>query len=199
MLAIVDGAVPAFYRSSDGVDWKAVADVPTANRHGTRLAPVPGGGVYAYDTVPAAAPVWYSDDGGVTWEDVGPVWTAWPATVEEIVVGPDGRLYAACSGTFAGHDGGVFRTVEPVIVVAAEPAVPTEETGLRVYPNPSSGTLTIKAEHDAREAVVYDLRGREVLRVGLVAGKAEMDTGRLPAGVYVVRAGAFTQRITLLK
>ncbi|MCH7977344.1 MAG: T9SS type A sorting domain-containing protein [Bacteroidetes bacterium] len=176
-----------------------MADVPTGSRFNTRLTAVSGGGIYAYDTSNEGAPVWYSDDGGVTWEDVGPVWTAWPATVEEIVVGPDGRLYAACSGTFAGHDGGVFRTVDPVIVVAADPAVPTEETGLRVYPNPSSGTLTIEAEHDAREAVVYDLRGREVLRAALVAGKAEMDAGGLPAGVYVVRAGAFTQRITLLK
>ena len=123
LLAVVEGEGGFFYTSTDGAEWNAVADVPTANRHGTRLAPVPGGGVYAYDTVPAGAPVWYSENGGATWEDVGPVWTAWPATVEEIVVGLDGRLYAACSGTFAGHDGGVFRTVEPVIVVAADYAI----------------------------------------------------------------------------
>ena len=70
-----------------------------------------------------------------------------------------------------------------------------ESGGLRldVRPNPSSGASRFVASAPVRgEAVVFDVRGREVWRVAFAGREAEWD-GRdaaglaLPAGVYIVR------------
>ncbi len=71
-------------------------------------------------------------------------------------------------------------------------------TGLRldVRPNPSSGAARFVASAAVRgEAVVFDVRGREVRRVAFEGLEAEWDgrdaAGRaLPAGVYLVRLTA---------
>ena len=91
--------------------------------------------------------------------------------------------------------------MEPVIVVANDPPpeLPEEETGLRVYPNPSSGTLTIEAEPSAQEAVLYDVRGREILRVTLTGGQVEINTRELPSGTYLVLVGIASKRVTLVR
>jgi hypothetical protein len=85
-----------------------------------------------------------------------------------------------------------------------------EATSLAVYPNPTAGratvTLALSAAAEVR-AAVYDVLGREVavLHDGpLAAGEHELalDTAKLPAGVYVVRATgnglAATRRITVV-
>lgn len=140
--------------------------------------------------------VYRSGDGGWTWTLLGRVpLEELGLGVEEAVVGPAGRLYVATLR--AGPDRGwVYRTGEAV-TVSAEPGVPElpEQSRLRAYPNPASGVLTIEGEAD--EAMVLDVRGREVTRVALAGGRAEMDSRSLAPGVYFVRAGAETVRLTV--
>ena len=75
---------------------------------------------------------------------------------------------------------------------SARPA-PSGGLGLRVVPNPSSGTLTVRSSSaEAGTVVVYDARGRAVRHLRAPGGEAEWD-GRgedgaaVPAGVYLVQ------------
>ena len=77
--------------------------------------------------------------------------------------------------------------------VDAEPP-PAPVVGLRAWPNPTAGAATLAYTLDApaeAEVVVADLLGREVARLG-GSGEAgthrlRVETGALPAGVYVAR------------
>jgi hypothetical protein len=147
-------------------------------------------------------PIYSSSDGGQTWHERGEVWTEWPFRLEQLAVGPDGHLYAGGSpdGATSGEvAGGVFRTVEPV-VVAAEPSVPTEQPGfgVRAFPNPSSGAVTVAltgaASGESVRVALYDSLGREVavLHDGplSVRERLAVEPGALAPGRYVARAEA---------
>jgi hypothetical protein len=218
LLAVVERGAPGgeptgLYASTDGTAWERIGDTPGGAVYGLRLTAAPDGTIYAYHTTNEEYSVFRTVDGGETWENLGPVWVEWPAEAREITVGPDGRLYAACSGGgFAGYDGGVFRTTEPVVTVASEPeASGSLKTELEVYPNPMTGratvTLALTAPAEVR-AAVFDVLGREVavLHDGLLAAgthRLAFDGARLPAGVYLVRVESgsdrLTERITLLR
>ncbi|MCH8032010.1 MAG: T9SS type A sorting domain-containing protein [Bacteroidetes bacterium] len=144
--------------------------------------------------------VWRSIDGGETWSEAGRL----PAEVnggliasDDMLIGPEGYLYVSV-GRNGPEREWVYRTTEPV-VVANEPEAPPAPTEGRlvVYPNPATNRITVEASQDAEDVVLYDLLGRAVRRVRLVAGKAVLDTTRLPAGVYVVRVGGESRLVTI--
>ncbi len=218
LLAVVERGAPGgeptgLYQSADGAEWARLGPIPTGGTFSTRLTAAPDGAVYAYRRTSPGAPVWRSLDGGQTWENVGPVWTAWPAEAREIVAGPDGRLWAACGGGgFSGYDGGVFRTVERVVSAAGGPGGPGPRgVSLAVYPNPARGAgravLGLGAAAEARLAV-YDVLGREVAVLAeraFAAGEHEVafEAARLPAGLYLVQVssehGTFSERLTVVR
>ena len=115
----------------------------------------------------------------------------------DMLTGLDGNLYVAVGRT-GPERAWVYRTTEPV-VVANEPGVPPTPTAERlvVYPNPAADWITVEANGMGEEVVLYDLLGRAVRRARLVAGKAVLDTARLPAGVYVVRAGGESRLVAV--
>ncbi|MEL6706198.1 MAG: T9SS type A sorting domain-containing protein [Bacteroidota bacterium] len=87
--------------------------------------------------------------------------------------------------------------------------LPTEAM-LSVYPNPTGGTATVSLSVGAAtvaRVVVYDVLGRAVARLHDGAATARLrlalDTGALPAGVYVVRAETddtvLTRRLTVVR
>ncbi|MCH8030426.1 MAG: T9SS type A sorting domain-containing protein, partial [Bacteroidetes bacterium] len=137
---------------------------------------------------------------GGTWEAAGNL-PAEPMedgiSSSDMLVGPEGYLYVSVSRT-GPEDEWVYRTTEPV-VVANEPEAPSAPTAERfvVYPNPATDRITVEANGLGEEVVLYDLLGRAVRRARLVAGKAVLDTARLPAGVYVVRAGGESRLVTV--
>ena len=144
--------------------------------------------------------VWRSIDGGETWSEAGRL----PAEVnggliasDDMLIGPDGYLYVSVRRNGPEREW-VYRSTEPV-VVANEPEAPPLPAAERliVYPNPATDRITVEASGAGEEAVLYDLLGRAVRRARLVAGKAELGTGRLPAGVYVVRAGGESRLVTI--
>lgn len=79
-------------------------------------------------------------------------------------------------------------------VVAGE-AGPPPDTRLNAYPNPTTGPLTLRSA-SAATAEVYDVLGRRIRSVAL-GTEATLSLAGLPAGVYVVRAGAQTARVTV--
>ena len=174
-----------------------------------QVVAAPDGSLYAYltDGAPNARwPVVSSTDGGETWHDRGEVWTEWPFEPRQITVGPDGRLYAGGTPEVGGPQtyevsGGAFRTVEPVVVAAEAPPVPTDASGLSIwaYPNPSrSSAVTVRIsgyEAGARVRVaVYDVAGRlvQVLHEGpaLPDARLMLDVADLPPGTYLSRIEA---------
>jgi uncharacterized repeat protein (TIGR02543 family) len=73
----------------------------------------------------------------------------------------------------------------------AQPATGVERHTLgvvKVYPNPTSGTVTIESNG---EALLYSLQGTLLKR----ASGNRLDLSAYPAGVYVLRAGSKTARI----
>lgn len=145
--------------------------------------------------------VWRSMDSGDTWtlEGVVPDMLDIESVQNSTIVGPDGRIYAGVVRAGPAH-GWMWRTVDSVLVGnESDPEFAEERNNLRVFPNPSTGTLTIEADMREQEAVVYDLRGREVMRMALPTGRTEIATSSLPAGVYVVEVGGVTQRVTIAR
>lgn len=87
-------------------------------------------------------------------------------------------------------------------VVAVEEPPPGR--GLRplvVYPNPTSGGVTVEAApyHDGTATVVvFDATGRRVRSMALPpSGTLSLDLAGLPPGVYLLRVGAQTGRIVV--
>ena len=212
LLAVVQGSLGiGVFASADGIGWTLLSPVPTGTTFTARLVATPDGAVYAYDrraTVERTGyPMYRSTDGGATWTDVGPVGdglSQYPPEVREVVVGPDGRLYAATSleGRYdPGREGGVFRTVAPVVVAAEAPPAEAPGVGLSVRPNPTGGRAAVVlrlAEEGAVRVSVVDALGREV--AVLLDGPArageqrlEVDTASWPPGIYIVRATAEKQ------
>jgi len=188
-----------YISDDDGLTWSTVNEFPWSfflaaipsppNGDGTMLAVTGADGI-----------VFQSEDGGHTWGEIGQVPFKFAGrVVDDVELGPDGNLYVSVG--LAGPDREwVYRTTEPV-VVANEPEVPPPpvEERLVVYPNPATDRITVEASGPDGEVVLYDVLGRAVHRARLVAGKAVLDTSRLPVGVYVVRVGTLTQHVTLVK
>jgi len=76
---------------------------------------------------------------------------------------------------------------------SAEPVPPSGDLGLQVFPNPSSGSLTVRTPQDTEgEVVVYDARGRSVRQLEMKGRETEWDGRsadgeRVPSGVYLVQ------------
>ena len=68
------------------------------------------------------------------------------------------------------------------------------------YPNPFNPQTVVpfSVATTARiQITVFDVLDRDVVRSRLVAGEAVLDTARLPAGVYVVRAGGRSRLVAI--
>lgn len=209
-----------------GQTWAEMFESPQVGG-ALRLFGGPDGAAYAYLLTQEEMPeLWGSDDGGETWRDLGRVeatwpvgappegvpswvppggpWADWPFGSSQFAFGPDGHLYVggipAQQVAYDEPGGGVFRTREPVVAVAAE-SVPPEagsDFGVRVFPNPSSGTVTVAlggtSPGQTVRIAVFDTLGREValLHEGAAGAGARytVERGVLAPSTYVVRASA---------
>jgi hypothetical protein len=123
-----------------------------------------------------------------------------------MAVGRDGRLYLGTDGSNNPGDtaGAVWRTVDPLPVVAGEegPGWGADGARLEVRPNPAVGRVAavLVLEEPAEVALaVYDALGREVAalpsrRVGESGHPFPLDTSGWAPGVYVVWAEVTTSR-----
>ena len=196
------------YTSDDGGEtWTERFAYPVDGERSLFVVAAPDGAVYMYnDQIVATRNLFGSADGGQTWQDLGPMGAEWRFAPTQMTVGPDGRLYVGGHGGGAGPNpaedepaGGVFRTVQPVVSTAAEPPSPEPASfGVRVYPNPSGGAVTLALSGtetgDSVRLVVYDGLGREVAAVhdGPTTADARFTLAgaALTPGSYIARAEA---------
>jgi hypothetical protein len=70
------------------------------------------------------------------------------------------------------------------------------ETVIRLYPNPSSGTLTIERSTDVSSFYsIIDQMGRTVLSGELVEKKSTLHMESVESGIYTIQVGKYRQRI----
>ncbi len=75
---------------------------------------------------------------------------------------------------------------------------PASRPRLEVWPNPSSGAVTIRLTEDVRQGVaVFDVLGRRVAVLEDVAGETALPS--LAPGVYIVRVGAASATLTVVR
>ncbi|WP_412060164.1 FG-GAP-like repeat-containing protein [Rubrivirga sp. IMCC45206] len=87
--------------------------------------------------------------------------------------------------------------------VWTEPTPPgaPSDLGVRIVPNPSSGSVSVRADAPDGEVVVFDARGRVLARLALASGAVQWDGrgagGPAAPGVYLaqVRADGATQTV----
>jgi hypothetical protein len=228
LYAQVNGtATGTVWESADGVEWTEVGQIPGIGGGGANMTVAgdeSGGALYAVDDGGTEdIQVYRSGDRGRTWAGTGRI----PAEeilgnevgvrLEELIVGPEGRLWLGISGQGPSQGEGVFRTVEPVFPVSAEGGLEPGKPGAELvaaYPNPSSGAVTVPVVVPKAAEVrvtVYDVLGRAVAtlhdgRLDIGVHDLTLDGAALPTGVYLVRAEvsgsgaaqAHTRRITLV-
>ena len=73
----------------------------------------------------------------------------------------------------------------------------TASEGVLCYPNPFADEIRLRCpsdDGDAQEVAIYDVLGRKVFSETCGADEVILKPN-LPAGVYVMKVGAYTQRI----
>lgn len=72
-----------------------------------------------------------------------------------------------------------------------------KKLGMKIFPNPSSGPVTIQIKMDIDELYVTDLSGKILIRhTGLKKGKTPINLSNLPNGSYLIRATIKEQSVT---
>lgn len=117
--------------------------------------------------------------------------------VYALAVGSNGKLYAGGDFTTTGAGSkvmnrfGVYDSSAPLAIAAATRAAPAA-----LFPNSAHGAATLRLPAGAPRLplTLTDALGRVVRRYPVPAGaEAALDLRGLPAGVYLVGCGRFTQ------
>lgn len=86
------------------------------------------------------------------------------------------------------HDNEVSIDFIDCIIVSTRNADP-ENTGLKLFPNPASTTVTLNLpDQNLSAATLYDMQGREVLSLPLSPTEPAINVHHLPKGMYLIRA-----------
>lgn len=72
-----------------------------------------------------------------------------------------------------------------------------DEPELSAYPNPASRSVNVRVSGEDIKVTLHDLAGRELRSVAVRNGRARLDVGELPNGVYLLRAGPATKRLVV--
>ncbi len=69
-----------------------------------------------------------------------------------------------------------------------------KENNLAVYPNPFSSFIIIESAKN-KEAIIYDVSGKPVLRINIAIGINRINTSEIKKGVYLLKCGANTFKL----
>ena len=109
---------------------------------------------------------------------------------DQVSVTADRSRYDAETLNVAGDGAQMLITMNASGLVSSETAPDRAPSALRVFPNPTRGSITVALGAPGAERVaVYDVLGREVLAATppATAETVTLDTARLAPGRYVVR------------
>jgi hypothetical protein len=201
------GGLPAsFVAKWNGTAWSALgAGLGTtpgfANPGVFTLAVAGNGDVYAGGILnqSGSTPINYAARwNGSGWINPG---TGVNGSMLAMAFGPNGKLYAGGAFTTTG-DGSkaiskfaIYDPAAPLATTSAK-AMPVAQ----LYPNPAHGTATLRLPAGAprQPLTLTDALGRTVRRFPAPAtAEAELDLRGLPAGAYVMRCGAYAQRLVV--
>ena len=135
---------------------------------------------------------------GTAWSPLG---TSVNGQVLRLARDASGKLYAGGYFTTTGDGSKVmarFATYDPNAPLASTAA--TRAAPAALFPNPAHGaaTLRLPATAPRQPLTLHDALGRVVRRYPAPAGPdAVLDLRGLPAGTYVVRCGALSQRLVV--
>ena len=124
---------------------------------------------------------------------------SWTGTLEqaEFYIESTAKANFYADGAVLRKDDGNGRTMATAKSVADESVSLTQEASLRVWPNPSTGTIQVQASGlDDQRVVVHDLMGRKVTEAPLQKGQATVDLSG-QAGMYLLRVGNQTHKVMI--
>lgn len=78
-------------------------------------------------------------------------------------------------------------TVEDIACFPLETTVAKVSSGVRIFPNPGSGQVTITSREPVNSVLIYDIFGRKVFSGAYDVKIVKIDLGRLAAGLYYVK------------
>lgn len=64
--------------------------------------------------------------------------------------------------------------------------------GMFVYPNPTTGHITIDHPETVSEAAIFDMMGKKVRQLDLSGTRSDIDIGDLPNGIYILYTKGYT-------
>lgn len=100
---------------------------------------------------------------------------------------PSATYYIAFEGR-ANNAEGIY--VDDVEVGAANAVSVNDNemsSRIRLYPNPTSGNVTLESNLSQADITVFDMLGRPILRSIITDGHSELDFSNFDAGIYVIR------------
>ena len=165
------------------------------------------GGVYGAhltwncDYVPSKYKVYRSDDGGVTYSEIG---SATPASLQEYFDEVENGTYyykvtaysSACESDYAITND----NLDYVVVMVA--AVPENSINARIYPNPTTGNLKIEAS-ELNAVSVFNLVGQKVYEENVSGDECVINMKEFGSGIYMVKiatlTGSTTQKISVIE
>ena len=68
---------------------------------------------------------------------------------------------------------------------------------LKLYPNPTSGLITIQSNETMDEIVIYNMFGQEMQKIDQAGTQTQVSLENLPLGVYIVKATWGTNQKTV--
>ncbi|UHO37762.1 T9SS type A sorting domain-containing protein [Chryseobacterium capnotolerans] len=93
---------------------------------------------------------------------------------------------------YIGLDG--FRWVKDSNIVLGTSETKSTQKNLTLYPNPTNGPLSIKADYNS-DAQVYSIDGKILKTVQLQKGQNEISISELPKGVYFIKTAAESTKV----
>ncbi|MGG5208736.1 T9SS type A sorting domain-containing protein [Chryseobacterium sp. MIQD13] len=104
------------------------------------------------------------------------------------------QLQITLGGNFryAGLD--AFTWVKDSNIVLATNETDSLQKGMSIYPNPTSGLLSIKTENNA-QAEIYSQDGKLLKNLDMKKGTNQTDISELPNGVYILKTPSGSSKI----
>ena len=121
--------------------------------------------------------------------------TGWKTVKSEFVDAPvieDLPMVLECE--LVSYDKSDCRMVGRIVNAGIDEA--SAQTSLLLYPNPTTGSITIsQMGDDAKEVLVFNIQGQVVMRQHIGGESLTLDLSPLPAGLYLLKAGSQKAKI----